>query len=348
MAEITTCCGSGTCDSIVTIGYMREMAQCAVVSSATPFSGCCEAEESAYTPTCGEISGETYASLRRYVDSNPVEDTNGFIVELPTIDTNCCEISLDEKLVSVSSLTFENTTITSVTLSTSSPSQCDPSWSVYKTNHCIRHTYGCVDNEISEISASTVDSNSIFVDSGELTKTFGGISVNGGVRTKTGTSVVSFSDVTVTTSTTDKCDNVEEASTYISLSDYTIEAVLDCSNHIECEGGECYFTVDDPCDEITRTFSLSTGEEFVEDTDGNRTIIRIGRNSGNSSNTILMVELTISDGNSSVSTTMSCTLDRDLCKITPKYEGYVPCGIFPGKDDWSDLIKQGLVTVIES
>lgn len=344
----TKCCSGGTCDSIVTIGYMREMAKkrlaygsstpCVSVSNATSFSSCCTADESAYTPTYREITGGTYASVRALDNSNPVNDANGFSSYTQTVDTNCCSISVNEKVLPHSALTFGYTEIYGVSLNaTTTPSECNPSYVITQTDTFRRHTFGCSNDSIVEISSSTtavtLSSKTI---RGSLTKTYGEIS-------SAGESTITVNGDSWSRTTTDSCGYSKSDSISFASSSYTASVTLDCSEKIECEGGNVEATINDPCgDEVSiLSVRLNTEEPVVSSITSNKLTVSIPRNNDNNTNTVLYVEIQIGDKTKE----LSCTLDRDICKVTPKPITDIDCGIFPGEDDWSEWVARGLVDV---
>ena len=348
----TKCCSGGTCDSIVTIGYMREMAKkrlaygsstpCVSVSNATSFSSCCTADESAYTPTYREITGGTYASVRALDNSNPVNDANGFSSYTQTVDTNCCSISVNEKVLPHSALTFGYTEIYGVSLNaTTTPSECNPSYVITQTDTFRRHTFGCSNDSIVEISSSTtavtLSSKTI---SGSLTKTYGDI-------TEDGESTITVNGDSWSRTTTDSCGYSKSDSISFASSSYTASVTLDCSEKIECEGGNVEATINDPCgDEVSiLSVRLNTEEPVVSSITSNKLTVSIPRNNDNNTNTVLYVEIQIGKGTGKKTKELSCTLDRDICKVTPKPITDIDCGIFPGEDDWSEWVARGLVDV---
>lgn len=349
----TKCCSGGTCDSIVTIGYMREMAKkrlghgsstpCVSVSSAKPFSSCCTADESAYTPTYREITGGTYASVRALDNSNPVNDVNGFSSYTQTVDTNCCSISVDEKLLPHSALTFGYTEIYGVSLNaTTKPSVCNRKYEIKQTDTFRRHTFGCSDDSIVEISSSTTEvtlpSKTI---SGELTRTYGDISISGELTTiVSGESTVTVNGNRWNRTTTDSCGYSKSGSISFASSSYTVSVTLDCSKEIECDGGDVEATISGPCGNEVSILSvrLNTEEQVESSITDNKLTVHIPRNKDNNTYTVLYVGIQIGDKTAE----LPGLLDRGLCKVTPKPITDMDCGVFPGEDNWSEWIEKGL------
>lgn len=353
----TKCCSGGTCDSIVTIGYMREMAKkrlghgsstpCVSVSSATPFSSCCTADESAYTPTYREITGGTYASVRALDNSNPVNDVNGFSSYTQTIDTNCCSISVNEKVLPHSALTFGYTEIYGVSLNaTKIPSVCDPSYEIKQIDTFRRHTFGCSNDSIVEISSSptevTFSGETI---SDRLTKTYGDISISGELTAiVTGKSTIIVNGNTLTRTTTDSCGYSKSGSISFASSSYTASVTLDCSKKIECDGGDVEATISSgSCGNEVSILSvrLNTEEQVVSSITGNKLTVHIPRNNDSNTYTVLYVGIQIGDKTAE----LSGLLDREICRFSPKPITDIDCGVFPGEDDWSEWVGRGLMKI---
>ena len=352
----TKCCSGGTCDSIVTIGYMREMAKkrlghgsstpCVSVSSAKPFSSCCTADESAYTPTYREITGGTYASVRALDNSNPANDVNGFSSYTQTVDTNCCSISVDEKILPHSALTFGYTEIFGVSLNaTTKPSVCNPKYVIEQTDTFMRHTFGCSDDSIVEISSTptevTLPSKTI---SGELTRTYGDISISGELTTiVSGKSTIIVNGNTLTRTTTDSCGYSKSDSISFESSSYTASVTLDCSKKIECDGGDVEATISGSCGNEVSILSvrLNTEEQVVSSITGNKLTVHIPRNNDSNTYTVLYVGIQI--GNKTAE--LPGLLDREICRFSPKPITDIDCGVFPGEDDWSEWVGRGLMKI---
>lgn len=346
----TKCCSGGTCDSIVTIGYMREMAKkrlaygsstpCVSVSNATSFSSCCTADESAYTPTYREITSGTYASVRALDDSNPLNDVNGFSSYTQTVDTNCCSISVNEKVLPHSALTFGYTEIYGVTLSAETiPSQCDTSYAVKQIDTFRRRTFGCVNDEIEEISSSPISAISNIIE-GSLTKTYTKTSEEDDSTIEV---VITINGIVLSRTTTDSCGYSKSDSISFPSSSYTASVTLDCTAKIPCEGGDVSATIVNPCGNDVRILSvrLNTEEQVESSITSNKLTVSIPRNDDSNTYTVLYVKIQIGDEIKE----LSCTLDRDVCKVTPKPITDMDCGVFPGEDDWSEWIRRGLAKV---
>ena len=339
----TKCCSGGTCDSIVTIGYMREMAKkrfvsgtsipCVSVSSATSFSSCCTADESAYTPTYGEITGETYAQYRE-IANDPANDVDGFSAYTQTPDTNCCEISVNEKVIPQSALTFGYTEISGITLDVHSPTAtCDTSWSIKKKNVYLRHTFECNNDSIVEIgtgtSATSVDW--INVSSGTLTKNYTK-TLNYDESNKE--YEVSFTPHNQNIISSGSCGY--SASTYTSISKnlYNVSIWIDCDPDlvIDCDGGEVSGGFDDLCGDL----NFDINEDIYYMLDGNKVslsakvedddiIIAIPPNNEDKTSEITVI-MDFNIGTSGDGDFVRCTFKRENCEIGPSTQG-----------DWGEL-----------
>ena len=319
MAEI--CCGGGICDSLVTINYMREMAKkrlaygsytpCVSVSNAASFSSCCTADESAYTPTYKEITDGLYANYR-VLNNNPANDVDGFSAYTQSLDSNCCPISLDEKNLPTSALTFGYTEITGITLSAiTKPSDiCDSSWSILKKNKYLRHTFGCSNNSIVEIGSPTEAESPdwINVASGRLSKSYGNIS--------NGTSYVTFVSHTENITSSGNCGYSASTSTTISKDGYYVSISLDCDSHsIECDGGTVTGSYQDYCDDLSiDNIYYEKGDLSWTASSGSITIdIPDNHDDGTDSITVT-IDFSIGDKNGSI----SCEFPRETCgSVTP-------------------------------
>ena len=344
MAAINCCNFDESCKDIVTIGYMKQMADmggCAQVSGDSAFTSCCDADALAYTPTYGEISGGTYAPIRTYNDVNPSNDVDGFSAITSGDYDGCCgNIDASGKCVTRDELFYGTTELDSITLLlTQSPSQCDTNFTVKETDTYIRRIYGCNNDVVEEIPSLSSTTSSFSSSGGVLTKSYGEITTNIDSSTSiisgVATSQVSFNTVTVTVRKKKRaCDEAESVSKSIPVTSqpYTDSVTILCPKTIECDGGKISATTYSPCtNEISISGALTdSSEEISSSTSSNTTVYSIGRNeTGYASNTFrLSIKI------SGQTKDFDITFGRESCTIGPSRANPTPCGAFPVEDDW--------------
>lgn len=238
---MANCCNDYTsCQALASIEYMKELVSatplsdsCIEIQTPSSVSSCCDDVESIhYVPTYSELSGSTYAPLRSLNDSNPTEDVNGFIFTEPTLDNNdgCCEISLGEKSLTKSEVSFGYTSaITNTMEITTPPSACNLNYVVTETRGYERHTLTCDENDNISDSVSTT---SITIEhKGELDRNVNQVD-------RTNNYEISFIPRTESGETISQCGDSVSSITAVTLESYTVGFSFDGINvEVPCEGG---------------------------------------------------------------------------------------------------------------
>lgn len=339
MAEIN-CCSGSTCQELVTIGYMRELAvsACTTVSAASSFSSCCEADESAYTPTYGEISGGTYAPVR-VISGDPKDDINGFSASSANVAafTSCCSqgpISASQQNLMRSDLAYGYTHISGITFSKNvSSSPCDTSWTVNRRRYYNRYLKTC-----GNVVVESVVTGDEQVSAGTFSRTYSQFNSDG----SSGSVQVSYNPVTVSSDTTDRCGNYKSGDTEVSKAGYTITVSMTCpTSEIPCNGTTIPLYFGGTCSNDTVSITSATvgTSETVQST-YNETggTITIGTNNFSQISGTLTVGIKVRNESQTpaieTSGTVECSFRRQTCGITPVTTNHIKCGAFPGDDDW--------------
>lgn len=330
---MANCCGELlNCNELATIGYMRELvnmspvSSCTHVSAGTVVAGCCTNVESYYAPKYSELTGGTFARKRVLDNSNPANDVNGFTYVTPTlVNSNCCNVNLQNEALIKSQVAFECTIALDNTLNVNTaPTYCDLDYSVTEDRTYKRNRYSCNGNNV-ESSTTTVSTSQTH--SGELTRT-----VNGDNTSWT----VSFDSVVITGATEAEC-NFVTSSTSVTLSDYSYGFMLEGVSNMPCNGGSIdVLTVDGDfkCDD---DLSIEISTDFGKSTewrvgDSNTVIINVPRNDyGQNTGTITITPIVWGSeyGESTI------TFSWDTCGLSPKAT-VNGCGCFDVEFVWED------------
>lgn len=209
MAE-NICCSGVTCNGLLTVGYMENMIPSThcfrMKRGGTSYNGCCGEVSSSFTVVnYDQASGATYAELRYTNNSDPNDDTSGFIFNLDERNTanQCCQTILKNTILKRSEAFFEytiakNNEFTAIT----EPKICDTSYSVDELKTYDRHSVYCDGNGTTDTTdpISVTDTHTDSSD-GSITKNYGEIA------SQTRAWTVSFdpSSKTITGLTTDDC-----------------------------------------------------------------------------------------------------------------------------------------------
>ena len=336
------CCSGNECEELVTIGYMRSITSstsvnfpCIEVSAATASTSCCEADESAYTPTYGDIMIEVspdkgkYANIRKIDRDNPIRDINGFSARTTStpIESCCGELDPNDALIPKSDFLFGWTVIQNINFDvTKYASVCDPSYAIKETDVYHRCIYSC-DFEEAEgeyVNISSVSSETTI--NSALTKHYGEITQN----ECSATCEVTFDEARIYTSIT-TCNVTKSAETSFTLNSYKVVVGLlpyDGNNgRIPCEGGiisgnvvsECLDEVDIISMYISRDIDAQISSLF----DDGHFEITIPRNDNGYSDIEITINFSVGPESGSIS---SCTYGWDACEYRPSTDN--PCEIF--------------------
>lgn len=351
------CCSGTSCQELVTIGYMRELASklpsdniCTVeVSAASSFTTCCEADESAYTPTYGEILNADYAQLR-VIASDPNNDVNGFSAST-TAETvqNCCgELDSNDAPIPRSSITFGYTELSGVSISATvdTTNICNPTYNVYKKNTWNRYEWSCGEEAPTSSVTSITDSNWKLVPNG------GTFEKNYTLRTNNDDQCSAIYDVTyigktVKVETTDECyDNPPKSATSGITADasYTVSISLLPyeQGSIPCSGGNISIGVQSDCEGYDNiSFSSASGSTSKDEEptialtlDNTNEIIKIPENEN--SNSEIYVHLYYAIGNK-FNEEIVCRYDWSLCSIP--IEPSDSCNPYWGEINFDGVVK---------
>lgn len=350
------CCSGNECEELVTIGYMRSITSstsvnfpCIDVSDAEGYDNCCEADESAYTPTYGDIMIEVspntnkgkYANIRKIDIDDPIRDINGFSARTTStpIESCCGELDPNDALIPKSDFLFGWTVIKKIDfLVEKDVSICDPSYRIKETNTYNRCIYSCDFEEAEGAYVNISPASSVSYISGRLPKHYSEMSYN----SCSATCNVSFDDVTISTSIT-TCNVTETAETSFTLNQYEVIVGLlpyDGNNgSIPCEGGELTLNYDDICGEISYGKpSAATSSEISEQTlideleldDGK---ITIGENTNGYSEVYIHLPFSIGDKDGK----LVCRYDWSLCSIP--IEPSDSCNPYWGEINFDGVVK---------
>ena len=340
------CCSGNECEELVTIGYMRSISSstsvnfpCIEVSAAEGYDNCCEADESAYTPTYGDIMIEVspnkgkYANIRKIDRDDPIRDINGFSAR--TISTpikNCCgSLYPKNALIPKSDFLFGWTVIKNIKFKViKNVSFCDPSYEIEETDEYDRCIYSC---DYVNTSSASVETTKI----GALTKRYGGITQIEG--SCSATCEVTFDTARVYTSIT-TCNESKSAETSFTLNSYEVVVGLlpyDGNNgRIPCEGGIISGNVVTEClDEvkiISMDISRDIDAQITQPFDDGHFEITIPKNYSGYSD--IKITINFSVGTESGSTS-ACSYVWDACEYKPTTDN--PCEIFWNtKECWNN------------
>lgn len=335
MAEIN-CCSGSTCQDLVTIGFMQELAAsggCTTINVPAGFSSCCEANGSAYTPTYGEIVSSAYPQ-RVLVDEDPYNDVNGFSASSANVSvfSSCCgSIAASGQNLMKSDLEYGFTEISAVTHHvTKYPTICNTNFTIEHTDTYGRYRFFCNEDSVSgTVSAISVTLSSKTINS-HLDKNYGDIS--------NGSSHVTISSGISSSSTVDRCSGkVASAYTLFYESAYTVSITINCPSSTEkipCTGGTITAEISgQQCEnEASITSSRLEPNEPITSatTDNIHYTFKIGQNNNNLNSSKLILDIKIGDKTG----TVECTFNRQTCGITPVTTNHIKCGAFPGDDDW--------------
>lgn len=338
------CCSGNECEELVTIGYMRSIISstdvkfpCVDVSDAEGYDDCCEADESAYTPTYGDIMIEVspnkgkYANIRKIDRDDPIRDINGFSARTTStpIESCCGELDPNDALIPKSDFLFGWTVIQNIDFDVTKPaSVCDPNYVIKETDVYHRCFHSCDFEEaegayviISTVSASTEISGSVTKNYGNITPIEGSCSA---------TCEVTFDNARIYTSIT-TCDVTKSAETSFTLNQYEVVVGLlpyDGNNgKIPCEGGiisgnvvsECLNEVNIISMDISRDIDAQISSLF----DDGHFEITIPRNDNGYSDIEITINFSVGSKSGSIS---SCTYGWDACEYRPSTDN--PCEIF--------------------
>lgn len=182
MAEILCCsCSSTTCDGLLTVGYMGDMIPSTHCSSltadGTPYNGCCgEISGSSLAVNYAQASSGTYAALRHTNNSNPNDDTSGFVFNVAqrTAESECCQPLTSNTILKRSEAFFDYTVakdnrFTAVT----EPKLCDLSYRADELKSYDRHRVYCYNGEITN-TASSISVTDVHTENtdGSITKNY--------------------------------------------------------------------------------------------------------------------------------------------------------------------------------
>lgn len=336
------CCSGNECEELVTIGYMRNIPSatsvnfpCVEVSDATPIESCCEADESAYTPTYGDIMIEVspnkgkYANIRKIDNDNPIRDINGFSARTTStpIESCCGELNPNDALIPKSDFLFGWTVIKNIKFKViKNVSFCDPSYEIEETDEYDRCIYSC--DYVNTFSASVETTKS-----GALTKHYGDIRKNG----CSATCEVTFDTARVYTSIT-TCEVTKSAESSFTLSSYEVVVGLlpydGNDGRIPCSGGTISGNVVTECLNEVNIISVDTSpavDAQITYDDGHFEITIPENYSGYSGITIT-VNFSVGDKNGSTS---GCSYGWDACEYKPTTDN--PCEIFWNfKECWNN------------
>lgn len=330
------CCSGNECEKMVTIGWMRELANghCVEVSQAIGDDNCCEASEDAYAVTYKDVVDEVYAQ-KRAISRNPILDKNGFdVVNVPPSTRNCCGILYsNDCLIPKSDLTFGYTEISGITFSMGIPPQtCNPDFSVIEYDTYVRYTLECDENEPSYIkisSSSTVYSGTTH--SGTLEKKYT-INDNGCEALVN----VEFSSHTVSASI-ETCNVTESSSTGVTLEGYDINIQWDDleGGNLPCDGGVISGTIgDNNCasDVILTSITVDSGGTQLGYIETSEFSITIPQNENNVTSVKVTANFTV--GGQELQ--LSCEYNWETCGFHPVITPTQDCSANWYTEEWGN------------
>ena len=345
---MANCCSGSTCQELVTLGYMREMVNrtevrgCFVVNGDYDFSSCCYADESAYTPTYGDITSGAYADSRLIDDLDPSKDVNGFSVStMPSSFISCCSGDSNSANIVKSDLVFGYTKPIGNSISVTEISVCNPTFNYTEEKTWERWVLsGCngyITSASSVVSTLTTSSDEL-----SASKNFSAIS-----QTITDSNVkcgyrVSFDTSRIDSSTSAACFSSVTSSSLVTLEGYDVTFSLDWGEQLSCTDGKIkidYF-LPNYCDNLYLYVSGSSsnfpnGRYDVLGISGQSQEWPLPVSGKNTTNESLMVKVTASTDNSFSSNVYTYEIPWAQCSWTPTLSKK-SCGVLLAKYNWEN------------
>lgn len=280
MAEIT-CCSSGACNGLLTLGYMRSLIpsnkrNCYSINDGPAFSSCCNAPGSSMTVTYAQATGNTFP--KRDIKTNPENDKGGFSFSVPTGRTNnsCCPVNSGNTILKESEVSFGYTKAFNNYFSNAvNPDTCNLTYSVTENRIFERYTISCNGSE-SVTTASTAITHS-----DKISKSFNFEQVSNGKKWN-----VEFGTVNINGITEDECGVSVTSQTSFTVNKYAVGYSLGAnfsdycgtSREIPCAGGvtlEFEYSANTSC--ITDfSIGVEVSDNTITATTGNPTYTTVG------------------------------------------------------------------------